>query len=111
MRRWRYDAQAIHDVSPRSAYWGWHGFNLDGWVALLAGVVVCLLTINAPIFHGPVSEWLDGADFTWTLGPLVSRAGVLGSEQAAAAQASSSPATAPRACRRRACGRCRARAS
>ena len=42
----------IHDVSPRSAYWGWRGFNLDGWVALVVGVGVCLLTINAPILQG-----------------------------------------------------------
>jgi NCS1 family nucleobase:cation symporter-1 len=42
------------------------------WIALAAGMVVCLLTIDAPILHGPVSEWLDGADLTWTLGPLVS---------------------------------------
>ena len=33
---------------------------------------VCLLTINAPILQGPVSERLAGADLTWTLGPLVS---------------------------------------
>jgi NCS1 family nucleobase:cation symporter-1 len=72
MRRWRYDPAGIHDVTRRSEYWGWHGFNLRGWLALSVGVVVCLLTMNAPIFHGPVSDVLAGADFTWTLGPLVS---------------------------------------
>jgi purine-cytosine permease-like protein len=72
LRRWRYDPEAVHDVSPASRYWGWRGVNLNGWIALLAGVAVCLLTVNAPILDGPVSEALDGADFTWTLGPLVS---------------------------------------
>jgi purine-cytosine permease-like protein len=72
MRHWRYDAQAIHDLSPQSEYWGRRGVNIRGWVAVLAGVAVCLLTIHAPILHGPVSNWLDGADLTWTLGPLVS---------------------------------------
>jgi nucleobase:cation symporter-1, NCS1 family len=74
MRRWRYSAQNVHDVRPRSEHWGWRGINLDGWAALLAGVVVCLLTINAPLLQGPLSVSLSGADLTWTLGPLVSAA-------------------------------------
>lgn len=74
MRRWRYDPDEIHDVSPSSAYWSWHGLNPRGWIALLAGVGVCLLTIHAPTLHGPVSEALAGADFTWTVGPLTSAA-------------------------------------
>jgi purine-cytosine permease-like protein len=72
MRRWRYDPGEIHDVTAGGAYWGWHGINPRGWIALLAGVGVCLLTIHAPTLHGPVSEALAGADFTWTLGPLTS---------------------------------------
>jgi purine-cytosine permease-like protein len=72
MRRWRYDAAQIHDVSPASSYWGSRGLNVEGWIALAVGVVVCLLTINAPILQGPVSKALDGADFTWTIGPLAS---------------------------------------
>ncbi len=72
MRRWQYDPAEIHDLSPDSRYWGRWGFNLNGWLALLMGVGVCLLTINAPSLQGPLSEALDGADFTWTLGPLAS---------------------------------------
>ena len=72
MRRWHYDPAEIHDLSPYSRYWGRWGFNLIGWLALLVGVGVCLLTINAPSLQGPLSEALDGADFTWTLGPLAS---------------------------------------
>lgn len=72
LRRWRYNAEEIHDVSPRSRYWGRRGVNVRAWIALLAGVAVCLLTIDAPILEGPVSRGLAGADLTWTLGPLVS---------------------------------------
>ena len=68
--------------SPRSAYWGWHGFQPGAWIALLTGVVVSLLTINAPVFEGPVSEWLAGADLTWTLGPLTERCDLLGDHAA-----------------------------
>jgi NCS1 family nucleobase:cation symporter-1 len=74
LRRWRFEPESIDDLTARGRYWGWHGFNLRGWSALLAGVVVCLLTIDAPILQGPVSALLEGADLTWTLGPLVSAA-------------------------------------
>ena len=73
MRAWRYRSEEIHDVSRRSAYWEWHG-EPAGWIALAAGVLVCVLTVRAPTFSGPVSDALGGADFTWTLGPLVSAA-------------------------------------
>ena len=43
-----------------------------GCIALGVGVVVCLLTVNAPNFTGPASDALAGADLTWTLGPLSS---------------------------------------
>jgi hypothetical protein len=38
---------------------------------MIAGVIACLLTINAPIYQGPVSRLLDGADLTWILGFVV----------------------------------------
>jgi nucleobase:cation symporter-1, NCS1 family len=72
LRRWEYEARAIRDVSPRSRYWGRHGVNVRAWIALLVGIAVCLLTINAPIMEGPLSKALAGADLTWTLGPLAS---------------------------------------
>ena len=74
LRRWHYDPVAVHAVKrhQRSAYWGWNGVNLRGFAALLAGVAACLLTINAPIFSGPVSTMLGGADLTWILGFVVS---------------------------------------
>ncbi len=72
MRRWRYEARDVHDTTRDGRYWGWHGINLRAWAALLAGVVVCVLTIQTPTLKGPVSEALAGADLTWTLGPLTS---------------------------------------
>jgi hypothetical protein len=83
MRRWRYDAQTIHRMTkPREP---------GAWPALMAGMLVCLLTINAPILRGPVSEWLGGADLTWTLGPLVS-AGVYWAQSRRKARALSTAA-------------------
>jgi NCS1 family nucleobase:cation symporter-1 len=74
LRRWHYDPVAIHATKRRqhSAYWGWNGINVRGFAAMLAGVVACLLTINAPVFQGPLSRLLDGADLTWIVGFVVS---------------------------------------
>jgi NCS1 family nucleobase:cation symporter-1 len=76
LRRWSYDPIDIHAVAAgaRGRYWGWHGINLRGLFAMLVGSGVCLLTVNAPIFQGPLSKELDGADLSWLLGPLVSAA-------------------------------------
>jgi nucleobase:cation symporter-1, NCS1 family len=74
LRRWHYDPAAAHATSRKqhSIYWGWNGINLRGFAALAAGIMACLLTINAPIYQGPVSRLLDGADLTWVLGFVVS---------------------------------------
>jgi purine-cytosine permease-like protein len=74
IRGWRYEPDGIHDMSPTSRYWGRHGVGVRAWIALLLGVGVCLLTINAPILQGPLSRALSGADLTWALGPLTSAA-------------------------------------
>ena len=37
-------------------------------------MVVCLLTVNAPIYQGPVSKLLSDADLSWILGLPVSAA-------------------------------------
>jgi NCS1 family nucleobase:cation symporter-1 len=74
LRRWHYDPVAAHAThrSQHSPYWGWYGINVRGFAAMFAGVVACLLTINAPIFQGPVSRLLDGADLTWIVGFVIS---------------------------------------
>jgi len=84
MRRWKYDPEAIHGMTE-------HG-ERRAWTALLAGMLVSVLTINAPILHGPVSEWLGGADLTWTLGPLVSAAVYWGQSRRSARERSTAAA-------------------
>jgi cytosine/uracil/thiamine/allantoin permease len=73
LRRWQYDPAAVHATrrEQQSAYWGWNGLNLRGFAALTAGVVACLLTVNAPIIQGPISRLLGGADLTWIVGFVV----------------------------------------
>ena len=69
LRRWRYDPIAAHAVRDRGGrYWGWHGINLRGWGAWLVGVIACLLTVNSPLYVGPISSALGGADLSWILG-------------------------------------------
>ena len=76
LRRWTYDPVDAHAVAagPAGRYWGWNGINLRGFAAMLTGSGICLLTFNAPIFQGPLSKELDGADLSWILGPLVAAA-------------------------------------
>ncbi len=52
----------LHAVKARAAgrYWGKGGWNVSGWVALLAGVGAALLTVT-PILTGPVARLLDGS--------------------------------------------------
>ncbi len=70
LRRWRYDPVAAHATSKDrgSRYWGWHGINVRGYLAFFGGVVSCLLTVNAPVFQGPLSKALGGADLSWLVG-------------------------------------------
>jgi purine-cytosine permease-like protein len=72
LRRWVYDPVAVHSTRPGDGYWAWHGIRRQGWIAMLVGVGACLLTVNAPIYKGPVASALDGADLSWIVGPLVS---------------------------------------
>jgi nucleobase:cation symporter-1, NCS1 family len=70
LRRWRYDPVAAHATrkEQRSAYWGWNGINWRGFAALLTGVGACLLTVDSPVYVGPVSRALGGADLSWIVG-------------------------------------------
>src|ERR1700733_6329700 len=76
LRRWSYDPLDIHAVRSgrKGRYWGWNGINVKGWFAMLVGAGVCVLTINSPIFEGPISKSLSGSDLTWILGPIVAGA-------------------------------------
>ncbi|MGW1994882.1 purine-cytosine permease family protein [Embleya sp. NPDC001921] len=94
LRRWRYDPVAAHATrrEQNSRYWGWHGVEPRGWAALAAGVGACLLTVNAPVYQGPLSRALDGADLSWFLGFLVSAAVYVAiAGRSTAAEAATSP--------------------
>ena len=70
LRRWQYDPVDIHAVAAGSKgrYWGWHGINLQGFISMLIGAGVCMLVVDSPIYEGPISKALSGADFSWILG-------------------------------------------
>jgi purine-cytosine permease-like protein len=73
LRRGHYDARAIHSKARAGGrYWGWRGLNLAGCVAILAGMVVSALTMNSPLYEGPIASALGGADLSWILGLPVS---------------------------------------
>jgi NCS1 nucleoside transporter family len=75
LRRWRYDPVSIHSVAPSGRYFFTGGFNLKGLFALAVGTGVGVLTINAPILKGPLSEFFWDGDLGWLL-PWVISGGV-----------------------------------
>jgi len=69
LRRGQYDGLAIHGRGAFAGrYWGWHGFNVAGCIALGAGMLVSGLTMKSPLYDGPVARLLGGADLSWLLG-------------------------------------------
>jgi purine-cytosine permease-like protein len=73
LRGWKIDHRAIHrpdDAAGR--YWGWRGINLRGWTALAVGMAAAALTLQTPVYTGPVATMLGGADLNWIVGLLVS---------------------------------------
>jgi purine-cytosine permease-like protein len=71
LRRNRYDGVALNDEAPGSAYWFSRGFNWAGVTALVVGTFVAVLCVNTPVFVGPISNQLDGADISSLIGPAV----------------------------------------
>src|SRR5580700_1120009 len=73
LRRGHYDARAIHSKARAGGrYWGWRGLNLAGCVAIVAGMTVSAMTMNSPLYEGPLASALGGADLSWVLGFPVS---------------------------------------
>ncbi len=69
LRRGHYDSAAIHsNARALGRYWGWHGVNPAGCIAILAGMAVAALTMESPLYDGPIATALGGADLSWILG-------------------------------------------
>jgi NCS1 family nucleobase:cation symporter-1 len=73
LRRGKLDFHAIHSTEGAAGrYWGWHGYNPAGCIALLAGMAVAALTMRSPVYDGPLAIALGGTDLSWILGLPVS---------------------------------------
>jgi len=69
LRRGNIDWRGIHSTARAGGcYWGWHGFNTAGCMALLAGMTAAFLTMRSPLYDGPIATALGGADLSWLLG-------------------------------------------
>ena len=71
LRRNRYDGIALNDDTANSPYWYSGGVNWSAAVAQLLGTGVALLCINTPVYVGPISAALAGADLSALAGPLL----------------------------------------
>ena len=73
LRRGKYDSGAIHSKDGAAGrYWGWHGVNPSGCIAMAVGMSVAAMTMKSPLYDGPVATALGGADLSWILGLPVS---------------------------------------
>ncbi len=73
LRRGKFDFDAIHSrAGAAGRYWGWHGLNPAGCIALLAGMAAAALTMKSPLYDGPIALSLGGADISWIVGFPVS---------------------------------------
>jgi NCS1 family nucleobase:cation symporter-1 len=69
LRRANYDPLAIHSRARAAGrYWGWHGINRAGCLAILLGMAAAAMTMKSPLYDGPWSRALGGADLSWLLG-------------------------------------------
>ena len=71
LRRNRYDGLELHDETPGSRFWYWHGVNPAGGTAMVIGTAAALLCVNTSVLVGPVARALDGADLSSLVGPAV----------------------------------------
>ena len=74
LRRNRYDGAGLGDETPGSPYWYWHGINVAGVVAQLAGTTVALAAIVSKLWTGPIAQRFGGTDLSCLAGPLVAGA-------------------------------------
>jgi purine-cytosine permease-like protein len=69
LRRASYDPLALHSRARAAGrYWGWRGINRAGCAAILLGMAAAAMTMRSPLYDGPWSRALGGADLSWLLG-------------------------------------------
>ena len=71
LRRNRYDGCELHDETPQSRFWYWHGVNPAGAAAMIAGTTVALLCVSTSVYVSPVAGALSGADLSALAGPVL----------------------------------------
>ena len=73
LRHWVYESGTVHRDPARAATRGLSR-RTPGWIALISGMSVGVLTMRSPLYDGPVATALGGMDLNWVLGFLVSAA-------------------------------------
>ncbi|EJY55716.1 permease for cytosine/purines uracil thiamine allantoin [Alicyclobacillus hesperidum URH17-3-68] len=68
----RYDAQALVESGPGSAYWYTGGINWRAMASFVIGVAATFFTANSALWVSPLSTaWFGGADLTAFAAPIV----------------------------------------
>jgi NCS1 family nucleobase:cation symporter-1 len=64
LRKGRYDAASLVNVSRQGRYWRSGGFHVAGVVAQLVGMIASAMWINSLAYVGPLSTLTGGSDFS-----------------------------------------------
>jgi cytosine/uracil/thiamine/allantoin permease len=95
----RYDGPELHDETPASTFWYWHGVRPAGAIAMVVGTAAALLCADNSLYVSPVSGALSGADLSAFVGPVVGAcvyAAIVAWERRRSAAAAAAPAPAIR---------------
>lgn len=74
-RRGRYDLDALQIYNRRARggiYWYRAGWSIQATVAWVAGAFVGLLSIDTPLFRGPLLDYTGGVDLSFLLAAVIS---------------------------------------
>jgi nucleobase:cation symporter-1, NCS1 family len=71
LRRNRYDGRALHDETPGSQFWYWHGVSPAGAAAMIAGTAAAVMCVSTTVYCGPAAAALSGADLSALAGPAL----------------------------------------
>ncbi len=71
LRRNHYNGIELHDETPESRFWYWHGVNLAGATAMVVGTGIAVLCVNTSLYVGPFARTLNGADLSGVIGPVL----------------------------------------
>lgn len=71
LRRNKYDGRSLEAAKEGGPYWYTNGYNVEGIIAFLVGLVASVLTVYTDFYVGPINNLLGGIDISFEVGLLL----------------------------------------